>query len=155
VGDATDEAMDAVLAMTPGERRRELEGAGLDVARFHAEADAHWDPRPKKIEPLRPRRVRRVVAVSAIAAIAAGVVVVCGARSAPGPGVVASAPREGAVAMLRKEARDDCGAQRWEACLVKLDEARDLDRRGDESPDVRSMRKSAAEAVGAPRPRLP
>jgi len=37
-----DAEMDAVLAMTPEERRRELVEAGFDLEKVHAQADALW-----------------------------------------------------------------------------------------------------------------
>jgi hypothetical protein len=39
-----DEELDRVMAMTPEQRRAELEGAGFDVEELHAEADA-WHER--------------------------------------------------------------------------------------------------------------
>ncbi len=37
-----DAEMDAVLAMTPEERRHELVDAGFDLEEVHAQADALW-----------------------------------------------------------------------------------------------------------------
>jgi hypothetical protein len=42
-----DEELDRVMAMTPEQRRAELEGAGFDVEELHAEADA-WHDRMKQ-----------------------------------------------------------------------------------------------------------
>ena len=140
-GDATDDDMEAILAMTPEDRRRELEKAGFDLERFHAEADAKWDP-PAEPTRLRPRAARRVVFATATAlAIAAGAAIVVHVR--PPGDVVGSAPDDSRAAALRKQARDACAARDRKTCLAKLDEAKALDPAGDEAPDVQSLRKSA------------
>jgi len=74
-----DEEMDRVLAMTPQQRRAELEAAGIDPAEVHAKADALYEKmraKPPGPIPLRtqPNRARVVILVAAVAAIAALVV---------------------------------------------------------------------------------
>jgi hypothetical protein len=74
-----DAEMERVLAMTPEQRRGELEAAGVDLAEVHAKADALYEKmraKPPAPIPLRPQpnRARVVILVAAVAAIAALVV---------------------------------------------------------------------------------
>ena len=100
-----DEEMDRVLAMTPEQRRAELEAAGFDLNELHAEADA-WHEKMKqagveerkkdlvteaRAKSLRPVSRRRPVVVGLLAA-ALGAAAVGGAafayvhwREAPPP----------------------------------------------------------------------
>lgn len=145
---ALDDEMEAVLEMSPEERRRELHEAGFDLEKVHAQADALGaEPvRPEPVAVLRPKRSRRAVVAAAVIALAAGIALVV--RSALEPTPVAAhhpdqAPAAARARDLRAEARDDCAAKSWATCLEKLDEARALDPDGDESPEVQSLRRAA------------
>jgi hypothetical protein len=64
---AFDEELDRVTAMTPEQRRAELEGAGFDLSELHAEADA-WAARMEQ-EPEAPAPEAPPVAVAAVAQV--------------------------------------------------------------------------------------
>jgi hypothetical protein len=150
-----DAEMEAVLAMTPEERRSELRAAGFDLDKVHAQADALGaaPARSGRVRVLRPLRRRLMVAVPVAAALAAGVALTVG----PYLGseiVTAHRPVDDSVVRagaLRLEAGNAHEARRWQACIEKLNEARALDPAGDEAPEVQAMRRSAEEALrGAP-----
>ncbi len=150
---AQEAEMEAVLAMSPEERRRELREAGFDLEKVHAQADA-LGAAPAPPEPaarVRPRRLRLAVVIPLAAALAAAVALVV--KSALPPAPVAEgrpdSPSELRAAALRREARQACDARSWPTCLDKLNEARALDPSGDQAPEVQSWR-SAARAAGAP-----
>jgi|SRR5579859_5219113 len=144
---ALDDEMDAVLAMTPEERRRELREAGFDLEKVHARADAlGTEPtRPDPVVVLRPKRRRLAVVVAGVA-LAAGIALVVDRALAPAP-VAAhhseEAPAERARA-LRQEAREACAARSWARCKDELNEARDLDPDGDQAPEIQALRHAAA-----------
>jgi hypothetical protein len=143
-----DADIEAVLAMTPEERRRELEKAGVDLERFHAEADARAIS-PAKPTPLGPRRARPAVfAVVAALAIAAGAAVIVHVRSQGD--VVGSPPGDPRAEKLRGQASDACDAREWKTCLAKLDEAKAIDPAGDGAREVEALRKSAEEHLKTP-----
>jgi hypothetical protein len=50
---------------------------------------------------------------------------------------------------VRDHALQACAAQRWDECLRGLDEARELDPTGDETPEVRAARDLAKRALDA------
>jgi hypothetical protein len=152
--EAMDDEMEAVLAMTPEERRRELREAGIDLERVHAQADALGaapaPPAPAPLAPvtvLRPKRLRVAVVVPAAVALAAGLAVVVNLATSPAPVAAHRPPEPPAVRAeaLRQAARDACQAQTWQTCLDKLNEAKALDPGGDESPEVQALRRSAGE----------
>jgi len=62
-----DEELDRVMAMTPEQRRAELEGAGFDMNELHDEADV-WAARMKQ-EPEAPAPEAPPVAVAAVAQV--------------------------------------------------------------------------------------
>ena len=157
--DALDEAtmddeMEAVLAMSPEERRRELREAGVDLEKLHAQADALGaaPARPEPVAAPRPRRWRLAVGVPVAIALAACVALVVNSALGPTP-VAAHRPADlpgVRAAALRQEAREACEARRWPTCLDKLNEARALDPSGDQAPDVQSLRRSAGDPPRAP-----
>jgi hypothetical protein len=57
------------------------------------------------------------------------------------------------AANLRREANDACAKREWQACLDKLDDARQIDVVGDETPAVERLRASAV--LGLTPPELP
>ena len=157
-----DAELEAVLAMTPEERREELVKAGYDLDKVHADADAFFASLPPATGPApvatavavaapvptaapaqRPKRTRMVVTVFGALALAAVLALVIKAAQPPPP--VGASPGAHAAA-LRREARAACEAHVWKTCLDKLDEARGLDPDGDQDPDVQRLRQSAAEA---------
>ncbi|MBV9947823.1 MAG: hypothetical protein JOZ69_13295 [Myxococcales bacterium] len=76
------------------------------------------------------------------------------APSASTPVVPPGAPA--AADDLRRQARVACGAKQWARCLADLDKARAADTRGDDAPEVRSLRDQAIEGIersqeGSPR----
>jgi hypothetical protein len=155
--DALEAEMDAVLAMSPEERRRELREAGFDLEKVHAQADALGAPpaRPEREARVRPRRLRLAVVIPLAAALAAGVALAVKSALPPAPvaeGRPDDSPSELRAAALRQEARQACEARSWPTCLDKLNEARALDPTGDQAPEVQSWR-SAARAAGDPRGR--
>lgn len=181
--DALDAEMEAVLAMTPEERRRELEAAGFDLDKVRAQADAvgaelappagakpeppaaaepgphaRAEPEPPaRAEPVQPARVtvlrptwRRMAVIAPVGlALAAGIAVVVSPYVTE-QRVSAHRPDDPSLVRaraLRQEARDDCDARRWEACVQKLDDARALDPEGDGAEDVQSARRIARDAL--------
>ncbi len=151
-----DDEMEAVLAMTPEERRRELREAGFDLDRVHADADAllrRVAPAPTATVPRARRGVRIGAALSVAGALAAGAAVVAQVFPLDGPIVTRPAPDDAAKAhagALRLQAREAYRAGDSPACLAKLNEARRLDPTGDGSPEVQSLRRSAAEPPRQP-----
>lgn len=148
---ALDDEMEAVPAMTPEERRRELREAGFDLEKVHADADALFaEPaRPAAVVVL-PRKRRLGVALLVAAALAAGVAVVVHSST---PDLVGHGRDDAPglrAAGLRREARDACGARSWQTCLDKLNQARALDPDGDEAPEVQSLRRSAGDPATHP-----
>jgi hypothetical protein len=99
----------------------------------------------------RPWRMRPAIVVPTALALAAGAALTYQALSPEmvGAGRPEDPPAVHAAA-LRQEARDACQARSWKTCVDKLDEARVLDPGGDETPDVRALRHTAAEGVGHP-----
>jgi hypothetical protein len=150
--DAIDDEMEAVLAKTPEERRRDLREAGFDLEKVHAQADAlvAEPARPAKVVVLRPWRKRVAIALSTAAALAAGIgvmvqmstPVIVGHGRPDDPPVRAEA--------LRRDARDACGARRWPICLDRLNQARALDPAGDEAPEIQALRRSAGDPAAHP-----
>ena len=152
--DALDDEMEAVLAMSPEERRRELRGAGFDLEKVHAQADALGaEPaRPKLVAVLRPKRWRLAVVVPLAAALAAGIALLVTSVLPPAPVAThhPDSPPAVRAAALRQEAHAACQARTWSTCLDKLNEARALDPSGDQAPDVQMLRRSAEDPPRAP-----
>jgi hypothetical protein len=150
-----DAEIEAALAMTPEERRRELRAAGFDLDEVHARADA-LGAGPARSEPIaRVRTLRRVLIIAPVAlALAAGVAIVVRPYlalydqhlTAPAP-IDEQADR---AAALRTKASDACGAKRWDECIEKLDEAKALDPRGDNDREPQALRRMANEGRGTP-----
>ena len=155
-----DAELEAVLAMSPEERRRALEEAGFDIEKVHAQADAlHAEAaRPAAVAaapvaaasvtavvPPRPRKPRALVVVPSVLAMAAGVALVV--KLAMPPPLVGSAPPQDPKVVraeaIRRTARDACQAQHWQVCIIELNEAKALDPVGDEDPDVQALRREA------------
>src|ERR1700730_3427460 len=145
-----DDQIDRILAMSAEERRRELEAAGADVGALHAKADAlhaqiqqaapaHLDPSPAKVSTL-PARSR--LAIWLIAA-ALGVMLVVMATGGGG-GVSRGRPRD--ATELRDEAYAACDAHRWRECGEKLDQAKQIDPKGESDPRVVEARRAVKAA---------
>ncbi|MGH7269039.1 MAG: hypothetical protein ACREJ3_01300 [Polyangiaceae bacterium] len=154
---AMDDEMEAVLAMTPEERRRELRSRGVDLEKVDAEAAAVAAAAvaAAAAEQAAARRKRRrlVLALPLAASLAAGAAVAVNFASSSlpvGAGAPVSTPMIRAEA-LRREARDACDGRDRRTCLDKLDQARALDPKGDATPEVQSLRHSA----GDPASRVP
>jgi|HubBroStandDraft_4_1064222.scaffolds.fasta_scaffold526264_2 hypothetical protein len=150
--DALDDEMEAVLAKTPEERRRDLREAGFDLDKVHAQADAlvAEPTRPAKVVALRPWRRRLAIALPTAVALAAGIALV---MNLSGPEVVGHGrddPPAVRAEALRREARDACGARNWPICLDRLNQARALDARGDEAPEIQALRRSAGDPAAHP-----
>jgi len=151
--DAIDDEMEAVLAKTPEERRRDLREAGFDLEKVHAQADAlvAEPTRPAKVVVLHPWRKRVAIALSTAAALAAaiGVIAQMSTPAIVGHGRPDDPPAVRAEA-LRQDARAACGARRWPVCLDRLNEARALDPAGDEAPEIQALRRSAGDPAAHP-----
>jgi hypothetical protein len=151
--DAIDDEMEAVLAKTPEERRRDLREAGFDLEKVHAQADAlvAEPTRPAKVVVLHPWRKRVAIALSTAAALAAaiGVIAQMSTPAIVGHGRPDDPPAVRAEA-LRRDARDACGARRWPTCLERLNQARALDPAGDEAPEIQALRRSAGDPAVHP-----
>jgi hypothetical protein len=162
-----DEEMDRVLAMTPEQRKKELEEAGFDLAALHAEADAVYakmqrasvETRAKELEregrakSVRPEARRRPLVLW----LAAGVIYTALGPSSPAPTVppvppTATTPPASPVDLvaaerLRAEAFAACDAMRWAECLAHFDDAKRSDPAGDTSPEVQIARQKALRAI--------
>jgi hypothetical protein len=160
-----DAELEAVLAMSPEERRRALEEAGFDIEKVHAQADAlHAEAvrsaadaaTPVAVAPAgavpvaaiaapRPKRPRALVVVPTVLAMAAGVALVVKLATPPPP--VGSAPPQDPKVVraeaIRRTARDACQAQQWHVCIIELNEAKALDPEGDDDPGVQALRREA------------
>ena len=151
--DALDDEMEAVLAKTPEERRRDLREAGFDLDKVHAQADAlvAEPTRPAKVVPLRPWRKRLAIGLPTVAALAAGIALVMDLTGPelPTQGRPDDPPAVRAEA-LRRDARGACGAKSWKVCLDRLNEARDLDPGGDQAPEIQALRRSAGDPAAHP-----
>ncbi len=160
--DATiDAEIESALAKTPEEHRRDLVAAGFNLDEVNAKADALFASlqppasiapgapaaSPAPVSAARPGRPGLAVVVPIALALAAAVALVVEAERSPPP--VASPPRPETPAervdSLRREAREACGQQEWQACLEDLDEARALDAAGDQTPEIQALRRAAAE----------
>jgi hypothetical protein len=160
--DALDEAtvdaeLEAILNMTPEERRRELVEAGYDLDQVHADADACFASLPAATSAQaaapapRPRRMRPAVVAPIALLIAVGVALMNEVASAPatvGTGRPDDAPL-GPCGCTR-EARDACESRSWKTCLDKFDQARALDPSDNEIPEAQSLRHAAVDGVGHP-----
>jgi hypothetical protein len=162
-----DEEMERVLAMTPEQRRAELEAAGVDMKELHAKADAMHErlvqaaaegktgetaeqPQVRSLRPKPPRRsIVNLAAAASLVAVAGGAFYTVATRP-PGPGV--TSPDLETAAGLRKRALDACSREQWTECLAGLDQAKGLDPAGDDAAAVQAARRRAGQAVGG-RPR--
>jgi hypothetical protein len=111
-------------------------------------------PAPPNVVPLTPRTrwFRPAAVISAGLAFAASVGVVVQLASSPLPVGSPPPPRtpEQRALAIRRDATDECRREHWKDCLDGLDEARALDPKGDEVPEVQDLRKMAGERVGRP-----
>jgi hypothetical protein len=165
-----DDEMERVLAMTPEERRRELEAAGVDLVEVRAAADAvhekmqggerepRSEPWPAAGAPVVPiARARRWQRAAWLSAAAAAVLLVGALGVIEGPAVVAwlrgttepilpdnEPPRPQSPRELAERARDEadqaCAARLLGTCRDKLDEARRLDPAGEAEERVQRLR---------------
>jgi hypothetical protein len=130
-----------------------LAPAAESVAAPAAESVPAPVPAPPNVVPLtrRTRWLRPAAVIGAGLAFAASVGLVVQLASPP---PIVSAPRlptsEERALAIRRDATSECQREHWKACLDGLDEARALDPKGDEAPEVRDLRKMAGERVGRP-----
>jgi hypothetical protein len=172
-----EEEMERVLAMTPEQRRAELEAAGVDIAELHAKADALHErlvqgaaavpeaavaapatatkpatttgtAEPVRTRSLPPKPVRRsYVSLAAAAAVVAVAGGVAYTMATQPP--VPLAPERQTASELRQRAFDACSREQWKECLAGLDEAKKLDPAGDEGAAVQAARRRAQQGAGA------
>ena len=170
--DELDAEMERVLAMTPEERRRELEAAGVDVGEVEAAADALHERmqggvseapsglRPPPAAPVVPiahaRRWQRstwlAMAAAAVLLIGAlgvteGAAIVAWFRPAPEPIQPDNErPKPFTPRELAGKARDEaeqaCASGLWGLCGDKLDEASQLDPASESEPRVKQLRQA-------------
>jgi len=101
---------------------------------------------------LRPKRRRLAVVLPVGLALAAAVALAIKV-SLPEPVPIAIPPDDtpaGRAAALRADARKSCNAHRWPRCVDELDDAKELDPAGDDTPEIREMRRAAAEGMAHP-----
>jgi hypothetical protein len=163
-----DEEIERALAMTPEQRRAELEAAGVDVNELHAKADAfrerlHGAAKPEakaeaktaeppstRVRSLPPRAPSRSL-VNLVAAAGASFVLGGAAHAllTNGPPVVSRPPPDRSAAVeMRKRAFAACDAMKWAECVARLDDAKLADPDGDSAADVQGARQQAARALG-------
>jgi hypothetical protein len=162
-----DEA-ERVGALNDQELDDELAKKGLDPSAVRARGAALAAkmkakvPTPAAEVPVRgrPSTRKRWIAVLAAATLAAA------ALTASIPVVVAvarheeigrffggerfGATRQEEAARLRRSARDTCAQHRWVDCRRALDDAQGLDPQGEESPEVKRMRRDIGDALNPP-----
>jgi len=149
-----DDEVERVLALSPEERRRELEAGGVDLKSLRAQADAlHAQVqraaamgtrlgRPGAPPASQRRRRATVWAISLLAAALAVMLFFVSPRSE-----VTGTGRAGAAAALRNAAYGDCDAHRWRECEQKLNDAKDLDPDGESEPRVVAARRASREGM--------
>lgn len=159
-------AAEQVLAMSPEERRRELERAGVSEKHIEAGVDevlarmkgggagADAGPRAGNVRPMHraPRRTIWLAAAAAIAAAACLVAVTEGPAIVAwmrgpekiGPDNVHPTPPEPSPHEIAEKKRDDAekaiGAGLYGMCITLLDEAKQIDPAGDDEPRVQLLR---------------
>jgi hypothetical protein len=140
--------------------RREVEAGRVEPHVLEAmEAAASGEPQKELADKLgvshqsfrnRVARTRARLRARWAAYIAAGAVVVVllflVLRPRP-PEPVPSAENERRAAEMRKDALRYCHDKAWRACLEWLDEARALDPKGDDAPEIVAARASATEGL--------
>jgi hypothetical protein len=170
--DELDAEAERILAMTPEERRRELEAAGVDLGEVEAAADAvharmqggvsepPFEPRRAAEAPVVPIAHARRRHRSAWLAMAAAVVLLIGALGATEGGAIVAwfkaapeliqpdneRPKPFTPRELAGKARDEaeqaCASELWGLCGDKLDEASQLDPAGDSEARVKQLRQA-------------
>ncbi len=170
-----DAEIERALALSPAERRAEVQAAGYDLAALDAKADAVHDAARRAVARAQAENEARRHASEpprrrpgTLWLLAAAVVVVAGAawfatRSSPQPPPAPSppptaptrspAPSPELVARAneaRARAFAQCARSEWFECTVSLDQARDLDPAGDTAPEVMRARDRAMAAMNAP-----
>ncbi len=170
-----DDEIERVLAMSDEERRKELEGAGYDMAELHARADAMHakivgaSAAAKVVDLAAAREKRRPRPVwLALVAAAAAVVVVGGgatlvatrtpspAPPSPTPSIPSAPPvppaellaqeRQRKAQDLRARAGAEYADGKWADCAQDLSDAAELDPAGDSARAVQRLRKKALRA---------
>jgi hypothetical protein len=155
-----DDVIERVLAMSPEDRRRELEARDVDVGALHAKADAlhaqiHRSDAVDALAkvaalPTWPRRPARTVWAVSLIAAALGAVVVAVALHKTDDNVAAPwHADEARAAKVREEAYAACDARQWRACGDKLHEAKRMDPAGDADPRVQVAYKAAFDGLVA------
>jgi len=151
--DSIDDDIQSVLSMTPEERRRELEAAGVDMRELRAKAAA-WRGAPAPPAEAPPKRaparviqlrpwLRSALPLAAAAAVV-GLVAVRWLQPVQEYPVGRGRP---SAAELRGKAVEDCNAQRWRKCLDELDGADRDDPQGGLAPTYQSLRARADAAL--------
>lgn len=147
------------LAKTDEEVAESLQAKGYDLAVL----DEQLMGLIERLPPYKPAKakkgflaVRVAAAAGAMSAMGGGIyayvvataapVVTAGAILATAAAAPPSLPTASAATM-REEALSDCAASRWQPCLDKLGEARDLDPAGDSDARVQSARANAVRAL--------
>lgn len=152
--DASDEAK-RILALDEAGVDRELAAGGFDPAAVRAKGLALGEA---AVRAMRHRRLVRGAKIGAVAGglAAAAILAWWLLRPSPLPIVpepaksVAPAPPASPLdlaAVLRADAYEACGRAQWATCARELDEARDLDPAGEETPEVRAARKRVADVT--------
>jgi hypothetical protein len=149
VDEASEDEIDRAASVSVEQAERELAAAGFDVAAERAKASAFLDALERgELGAATPdasatrRKAQRPVVlwlVAAATAVAAAGVTYAALQPTPTP--TSPAPD---AADLRRRATAACDAQRWSECLADLDQARDADPAGDDTPAVKSLRAKAA-----------
>lgn len=159
----SDAALDEELAaggFDVAKERAEAEAVVAELERGVVARRAKQMEADARVRSLRPPSRRRPVAfwlvAAAVGTMAAGGLVYAlthpgaPAPAPPTPSVPSSAPTPErpsekliAASELRKRAFAECAASRWDECLVRFDEARQLDPAGDSAPEVKAARDNA------------
>ena len=152
-----DAEMKRVLELSPEDRRRELEAAGVDIKEVHASADAMYDSiqrahRQQKRSKAKWASAGAFAALLA-AALPAGALLATGAVTvALGPKLVTTAdapPKLPTPDELRADAFAECGKEHWERCLDLFKLAETDDPAGANTDDERAARRRATNALAA------
>jgi hypothetical protein len=171
-----DAEIERALAMSPEERRAELEGAGYDLKALDAKADAVHEAaaraaagearrkaedqaRKRASEPPRRRPVALWLLAAAIVVVAVGAWIATREAPAPPPtptptpSSTSAPPLSPELVARANEARSrafaECAREDWFMCRTDLDQARDLDPAGDTAPQVVKARAQVAAAERA------
>jgi hypothetical protein len=151
--EAAEDAIDEIAAMSPSEVDASLRSAGVEPEEASQRAQAAIEAalaasEPAKVVPLSAARPRKGtppwIVWTGVAAAAAAVALVV-RMNAPSNDVGASRPSPEKIAeRARATALAACGRQDYDACERGLDDARDEDPAGEDTPAVRDARAAIA-----------